>query len=49
MWIPLDLALVGGLTGWLVARSPGILRGLASAERRRAQVNTAAAAAFAPA
>ena len=35
MWIPLDLALVGGLTGWLVARSPGILRGLASAERRR--------------
>jgi uncharacterized membrane protein len=46
MWIPLDLALVGGLTGWLVARSPGILRGLASAERRRAQVNAAAAAAF---
>lgn len=46
LWIPLDLALVGGLTAWLVARSPALLRGLASAERRRAQVSAAAAAAF---
>ncbi|MCK6525272.1 hypothetical protein L6R49_28025 [Myxococcota bacterium] len=46
MWIPLDLAMVGGLTGWLVSRSPELLRGLASAERRRAQVSAAAAAIF---
>ncbi|MCB9764913.1 MAG: hypothetical protein H6739_34370 [Alphaproteobacteria bacterium] len=46
LWLPLDLAVVGGLTAWVVARAPGLTRRLVSARRRKAQVDDAAAAAF---
>lgn len=44
--IPLDLLLVGGLGGWVVHRTPALLRPLASAARRERQVEVAARDAF---
>src|SRR5690349_12527033 len=45
-FIPFDLLIVGGLTTWIVNRTPALLRPLVSATRRSQQVARAAAAAF---
>jgi len=44
--IPVELPVVGALAAWVAHRSPGLMRLLSSAARRRAQVEDAAAAAF---
>lgn len=46
VWLPLELPALGLGVGWLVHRSPALLRRLTSAERRHRQVQTAASAAF---
>jgi len=45
-WFPVDVALVGGLVGLAVRRSPSALRRLTRAGRRAAAVDVAARAAF---
>lgn len=45
-WLPLELPLLGLLAGWLLKRSPGLLRRLIPHARAQAQVLEAARAAF---
>ena len=45
-WMPLELPLVGALAGWLVHRSPRLLRAVVPRPRQEAAVERAAAAAF---